>query len=247
MLPNTPPAASIRLIIRHSKIKFAMSVTASFAQGLRQCRSDHPSMFAKSTIQRAVDRLIFFSRWLRDPGGIASIVPSSRALANSITREIDAQTGLVLELGSGTGAFVPALLGRGVPEYRLTLVERDPSLARLLAQRFPRAEVLCVDAASFGKATERWRYGAVICGLGLLNMTPTQIEKILKSALQRMAPAASFYLFTYGRRCSVPHSVLSRLDLTAHYIGTTWRNMPPAAVFRIARRCPKPVSPSSMA
>jgi phospholipid N-methyltransferase len=62
-----------------------------------------------------------------------------------------------------------------------------------------------------------------------------QIEAIMRSAFSRMLPDAAFYLFTYGRRCSVPVEVLERLDLVAEHLGTALLNLPPASVYRIAR------------
>lgn len=182
------------------------------------------------------DALTFFGRWLRDPATMAAIAPSSRRLAALITRAIDPQLGPVLELGSGTGAFVPAMLARGVAERDLTLVELDAPLARHLAHRYPSAQVVNDDAAAISCHVGDQRFGAVICGLGLLNMPPAVVEAILREALTHMAPAACFYLFTYGRRCSVPDDVCHRLDLQVERIGTAWRNLPPATVFCLSRK-----------
>ncbi|MBB5699187.1 class I SAM-dependent methyltransferase [Sphingomonas yantingensis] len=177
------------------------------------------------------DRLLFLARWLRNPRAIASITPSGSALAALITREID--RGPVLELGSGTGAFVPALLTRGIRERDLVLVERDAPLAVRLSQRWPDATVIASDAARFEDGT---RFAATVCGLGLLNMPVPTVEAILRAAFARMQPGAHFYLFTYGRRCSVGDATLDRLDLSARRVGRTWRNLPPATVFCLSRR-----------
>lgn len=181
------------------------------------------------------DTLHFARAWLRDPASMAAVVPSGRALAALITRDIDRHSGPVLELGSGTGVFAAALLARGIAESDLTLVERDVTLARLLADRYPRATVRSIDAADLASA-EVARFGATICGLGLLAMPPNVVEAIVAAAFRCMAPAGAFYLFTYGRRCSVPVDVLARLHLTAQRVGTTWRNLPPASVFQLTRR-----------
>jgi phospholipid N-methyltransferase len=50
-----------------------------------------------------------------------------------------------------------------------------------------------------------------------------------------MVPDAALYLFTYGRRCSVPVEVLEKLGLVAERFGTALLNLPPASVYRIAR------------
>jgi phosphatidylethanolamine/phosphatidyl-N-methylethanolamine N-methyltransferase len=213
-----------------------MPVHAGLAPYPQRRGSDQGFASSGDPLRKLKDNLMFFGRWLRNPGGIASIAPSGRALATLITGEIDVKAGHVLELGSGTGAFVPALLNRGVAENNLTLVERDPSLARLLARRYPSAQVLNVDAAQIATATKGRTFGTVICGLGLLNMPEADVEAILSAALARMRPGARLYLFTYGRRCSIPDDVRTRLQLDADRVGIAWRNLPPAAVYRVAHR-----------
>jgi phospholipid N-methyltransferase len=165
------------------------------------------------------------------------VAPSGRALASLITREIDRASGKVLELGPGTGIFTDRLVTRGVAQSDLTLVEQNPGFVRLLKQRFPRASVLGIDAAALGliRPPQGDLFGAAVCGLGLRNMPVGQIEAIMRSAFSQMLPDAAFYLFTYGRRCSVPVEVLERLDLVAEHLGTALLNLPPASVYRIAR------------
>jgi len=165
------------------------------------------------------------------------VAPSGRALASLITREIDRASGKVLELGPGTGIFTECLVTRGVDQCDLTLIEQNPGFARLLKKRFPRATILEIDAATLGliRPPQGDLFGAAVCGLGLRNMPVGQIEAIIRSAFSRMLPDATLYLFTYGRRCSVPVEVLERLDLVAEHSGTALLNLPPASVYRIVR------------
>ena len=186
--------------------------------------------------ERPHDGFRFLREWLRNPVETAAVAPSGKALTSLMTRGIHAGTGAVLELGPGTGAFTQGLVTRGVAECDLTLVERNPTFARLLEQRFPTATILGIDAAELANG---WKGGgrlfnAVICGLGLRAMGARQIEAIMRAVFTRMQPDASLYLFTYGRKCSVPEEVLLRLGLVAERVGTTLRNVPPASVYRLA-------------
>lgn len=185
----------------------------------------------------ALEASRFFLEWLRDPIGTAAVAPSGRALASLITGGVGVETGAVLELGPGTGVFTQRLIERGIAESNLTLVEQNPTFARLLEQRYPHASILRIDAADLNRtpSAEAPAFGAAVCGLGLRNMDAAKIEAIMRAAFATMTPAASLYLFTYGWRCSVPYPVLDRLGLIAERVGTTLRNMPPASVYRISR------------
>jgi phospholipid N-methyltransferase len=179
----------------------------------------------------------FLIESLRHPCDTAAIAPSGRALASLITREIDGASGPILELGPGTGVFTRALTCRGVVERDLTLVEQSPSFARLLKDRFPASTVLNINAAQLHRSRESAAqpFGAVVCGLGLRNMTSLEVEGIVRASFAVLQPTASFYLFTYGGRCSVPKDVLDRLGLIAEKVGSTLRNLPPASVYRLRR------------
>lgn len=183
------------------------------------------------------DAVRFVCEWLRHPYDTAAIAPSGRALASLMTREINDTSGPVLELGPGTGVFTRALTMKGVAECDLTLVEQSPSFARLLQGRFPASTVLNIDAAQLHRSrqTATQKFGAVLCGLGLRNMTAAEVEGIVRASFTVLRPTASFYLFTYGGRCSVPDEVLDRLGLRAEKVGSTLCNLPPASVYRLRR------------
>jgi phospholipid N-methyltransferase len=180
----------------------------------------------------------FFLAWASNPRDIAAVAPSGKALARAITRSLSGETGKVLELGPGTGAFTKAMLEQGVAETDLTLIERDDGFARLLRKRFPHATILNVDAAEISQRDlpEPGLFGAAVCGLGLLNMTPAKVESILRATFALLQPDASLYIFTYGHRCPVPRRILDLLGLESFHVATAWRNLPPGSVYRLARR-----------
>lgn len=194
----------------------------------------------------AGDAVQFFRAWMRDPLRVASVTPSSPALADLMVAEIGPNTGPVIELGPGTGVFTRALLGRGVAEQDLILVEKGAEFAAMLCVRFPRAKVLCIDAAAIGRADLPLLQpaGAAVSGLPLLSMRPRTVFTILAGAFVHLRHGGSFYQFTYGPRCPVPGLLLERLGLKATRVGYTCRNLPPAAVYRFSRR---PISSTSIA
>jgi len=186
------------------------------------------------------DRRMFLRSWWRNPLGIGALLPSGRALAKLMTREIGAADAPIVELGAGTGVFTRALIRRGVPEHRLALIEADAEFARRLVFRFPQARVLNMDAAKLGHVDgffgeERAR--AVVSGLPLLSMPIQRVVGIVASAFRHhLAGDGAFYQFTYLPRCPVPRRVLDRLGLQVERIGAVIANVPPATVYRLRRK-----------
>jgi phosphatidylethanolamine/phosphatidyl-N-methylethanolamine N-methyltransferase len=188
----------------------------------------------------ATDILPFFLAWVRNPLRVAAVAPSGPAVAALMAQEVSADTGPVIELGPGTGVFTRALLRRGVRQQDLTLVEYGSDFIPLLQRRFPGARVLWMDAAWMAKEKlfEGAPVGAVVSGLGLLTMPPEKVLAIFSSAFAYLRPEGAVYQITYGPRCPVPGAILDRLGLQASCIGQTFRNLPPASVYRISRRPP---------
>ncbi|QQA41172.1 class I SAM-dependent methyltransferase [Pelagovum pacificum] len=191
-------------------------------------------------IEGASDLRRFLRSWAADPLQVAAISPSGTALARLITREIDVHHAPVLELGPGTGVFTRALIDRGLAPADLTLVELGAEFAALLGDRFPGVRIVRADAARIVPQLlfPEQKAGAVISGLGLLSMPPRRVLAILANAFDCLRPDGYVYQFTYGPMCPVPRPILDRLGLKARRIGGTWRNLPPASVYRISRRGP---------
>lgn len=192
----------------------------------------------------AFDLFIFVRCWLANPWVVGAIAPSSESLARLITKEVVASAGPVLELGAGTGIFTEQLLGLGVREQDVTLVEFGADFAANLKKRFPHAQIVQMDAVGLAKAdlSKFSKFGSVISGLPMLAMRPRKVMAILSGAFEHMTPTAGFYQFTYLPRCPIPRRVLDRLGLKATRVGRTFLNMPPAAVYRITRRQPYPTA-----
>lgn len=188
---------------------------------------------------RVHDAVTFFTSWLRSPIRLASVTPSSAATAALIAREIDQKTGAVVELGPGTGPFTRALIDRGVAEQDLILVESFPEFARRLREEFPRARVLEMDAVRLSELhAEARAIGAVVSGLGLSLMQPQAVVAILEGAFGLLRPDGAFFQLSYHPRCPVPNRMLGPLNLEAKCVGRTFCNLPPAWIYRIARRDP---------
>ena len=185
----------------------------------------------------AYDALSFLLAWAAAPFRIGSVTPSSSSLAALMTSDIGPETGPVLELGPGTGPFTRALLSRGVREEDLTLIESDPDFAALLMRRFPAARIFEMDAVGLRHLSlfPRPVAGAAISGLPFRLISPHKTLAILEGVFANLRPGGALYQFTLGRRCPFDQSLLDRLDLEVTRVGHTFRNFPPATVYRVAR------------
>jgi phosphatidylethanolamine/phosphatidyl-N-methylethanolamine N-methyltransferase len=179
----------------------------------------------------------FIRSWLEDPFSVGAVAPSGRPLARIMTRELAAGH-RVVELGPGTGTFTRQILTRGVVERDLILIERCPGFADLLEQRFPAATVLRGDATARqeGLVPHRGAIDFVISGLPLVLFSREQKHRLLREAFRLLTPSGALYQFTYGGRCPVERRQLERSGLEARCIGFIALNMPPAFVYRIARK-----------
>lgn len=194
-------------------------------------------------VAQTFDGLTFLREWFAAPLRVGAVFPSGATLAKVMTAEISRETGAVIELGPGTGAFTQALIARGVPQSRLALIEAGSGFASLLEMRFPEARTLWMDASRL-RGVELFGgepAGAVVSGLPLLSMKPRKIIAILDGAFAHLRPGGAFYQFTYGPACPIPKPILDRLGLKAVRVGRALANMPPASVYRIRCRAPLPL------
>jgi len=187
---------------------------------------------------QAAEYLDFLAAWVKKPRQTASVVPSSRYLAQLMVRDIDPQGGRVLELGGGTGVFTRAILATGLAAEKLEVVEINPAFARGLRRHFPAVSVLETPAQSVSTtaAGAPGEYQTVISGLPLLAMDQSMHAAILSEAFALLAPGGGFIQFTYSMRPPVNRDILDALDLDVERVGQTVRNFPPATVFRFVRK-----------
>lgn len=176
------------------------------------------------------DNLRFIRALISRPKNIGAIFPSSPQLAAAIARQIDPALGPVLEVGPGTGVISQAILDRGVPPQRLTLLEYDEELARHVASRFPDVTVIQGDAFDLERtlgARGHQPFGAVVSGIPLLNHPVARRRAYVEGLARRLMPGAPLIQFSYGAHAPVvppPGFSVSRA-------AQVWANIPPARVW----------------
>jgi phosphatidylethanolamine/phosphatidyl-N-methylethanolamine N-methyltransferase len=182
------------------------------------------------------DEFRFLRQWLRHPGEIGALLPSGRALTNAIAAQIDVDaTGLVVELGAGTGRVTRALLGAGLPPERLIAVERNEDFCTLLRQRFPDVRIVCGEAQSLQSLLQQAGAGpvcAVVSSLPLLTMPETVRRTILAEIFGILAIDGVLIQYTYGLAPPVPADLRTTLDVVGRRTARILANIPPAVVWR---------------
>lgn len=185
-------------------------------------------------------QLAFFCEWIKHPLQMASVLPSGQALARRMISAMPPKADCVIELGAGTGVITEALLER-VSASQLLVLELNATMHGILRRRFPQAQVLCADARHLSELAQRTGVlapegaDAVLSSLGLLTMPPALQHDIVSAALAILRPGGVFVQYTYGWRSPLHEQVRQDLGLHCTRVGTVWRNLPPANVFRYAR------------
>lgn len=186
------------------------------------------------------NNLKFFGQWLRNPARVGSLIPSSRALANAMAAEIDPLApGVVVELGGGTGNITAALLDCGIPPQEIVVIEREASLAKMIAKRFPEITVIQGDAQHLQSLLQHsgvCRVKAIVSGLPLLSL-PRDTERWILSQCFAVLPINGYLVqFTYGPRAPVERSIAASLKLMSARVAWVLENLPPAAVWVYRRQ-----------
>jgi len=172
---------------------------------------------------------IFLREFLRHPGAVGALCPSSGRLAERIARQVDLSCeGWIVELGAGTGAVTAALLRHGVRPERLIVIERSGYMARHLRERFPQVRVIQGDAGE-GEALiqDYMPVAAVVSGLPLRSLPSDQVTRLTLAWSRGLGPQVRVIQFTYALRGG---SAWLAAGLTWMAHETVWSNLPPARV-----------------
>jgi phosphatidylethanolamine/phosphatidyl-N-methylethanolamine N-methyltransferase len=174
---------------------------------------------------------LLFKLWLKNPRKIGAVAVSSAELAGAMARQVPRGPGYVVELGGGTGSVTKAILKAGTHPEKLIVVERDPTLHKVLQERYPGVKVLLGDAAKLQPLLKREgidHVKAIVSSLPLISMKRSMQDRITAQAFAVLEPGAPLIQFTYSlfspiarRRHGVHGEVGDRV----------LQNLPPASVW----------------
>ena len=187
-------------------------------------------------IQPTNESELFFRQWLRSPKSMGSVIPSSRALARAVAKQVVRRPGeAIVELGGGTGAISEGLLESGVPRDKLVIVELDGELHGYLKRRFDGVRVVRGDATRLNDILAQQgvdRVSTVVCGIPMVTMSPDFLRAIVEASFQAMGTDGMFLQYSYSPVPPIRARKLGFEMRLAHYV--LW-NIPPATVWRLRR------------
>ena len=206
-------------------------------------RSGHAARGANPDIPNA--HRLFFSEAMRSLGPTASMFPSSRYLANALTRPIDFRRArTVVELGPGTGAVTNEILKRLRPDAKLFAIDINPIFIDHLnvACNDPRLIPLHGSAADLLSLIAPHADGpvdAVVSSLGLTGMEHRARMFIMRQIGACLAPHGTMTQYQYAGHFEIAKLKLGGFNEARFLrrffgevsVGRVILNLPPALVF----------------
>lgn len=146
--------------------------------------------------------VLFFTRFLKRPFQIASIVPSSKALVERVASKIDFdQATVIAEYGPGEGAHSRALAQRMRPDAQLLLFELDPAFSRDLKRQFARdrrVHVINATAATIRSELIQRRIRQcdyIVSGIPFSILDLQKKRDLLRQTHDALAPDGAFIIY----------------------------------------------------
>jgi phospholipid N-methyltransferase len=182
-------------------------------------------------------RILFFQGFLKRPGMVGSVIPSSRYLERRIVKEANLGAArLVVELGPGVGGTTRAILRAMPQDARLLSIEINPDfIPALRAIGDPRLLVHEGSATDLPAILARHGLGApdvVLSGIPFSTMKPDLGRAIVRAIQTSLAPGGRFVAYQVRDRVEK----LGREVFGPAAVQLELRNVPPMRVYRFEKR-----------
>ncbi len=167
------------------------------------------------------ENIEFLQAFLKNPGKVGSIRPSSPELAQKMIEGITPdKDNAVLELGVGTGA-ITKFLQEIVPDDKSYLgIELDRDLVRLLKRNFPDMQIVrgnAVDTMAIHERSGIGKIGYVICCLPFVSLPNEVGEQIMLQVDKFMQQGCTFRTFQYAHGYYFPSAIKLREFMRTRY------------------------------
>jgi len=183
------------------------------------------------------ENIQFLQAFLKNPGTVGSITPSSPELARRMVAGLrPGADDVVLELGVGTGAITKFLQEIVSDEKSYLGIELDPDLVRSLKRNYPGLKIVrgnALNASEIHRKSGLGKVGTIICCLPFVSIPNEVGEKILLEIDKFMQLGCTFRTFQYAHGYYFPSAIKLREYMRDRY-GKSKRsplivkNVPPA-------------------
>ena len=187
----------------------------------------------------------FLKNFLRNPGQVGAVAPSSSRLVRMMVDWFDwNQLRNVVEFGPGTGVFTQAISEKLHPDSTFFAVERSAEMAEVTRKRCPDVTVYNDSVTNIAELCQKEsveKIDTVICGLPWASFPESLQTEIIDAMLGVLAPEAQFATFAYWQGVALPAGARFSRRLRSTFANverspSVWLNLPPAFVYR----CTKP-------
>lgn len=192
--------------------------------------------FYRAMFDKVVSNAFFLGQFLRSPGKIGSICPSSRflvhALAQAALDKANDIQGLIVDLGAGSGVVSRELLKCGVAPERILAVDISGHFREIFRKHCPGLELHTGDARNLEDLINKYNPGqplqAVISSLPLRVMPGNLVSEIMsetRKVLRRRGGVLIQYTYAFWI-----HSALDPYGFLTEDRRFVPVNIPPALV-----------------
>lgn len=190
------------------------------------------------------DHAAFLKNFLRNPTQVGAISPSSPALVKTMVDWFDweAVRGVV-EYGPGTGVFTEAIVEKLHSEANFFAIERSAEMAARTRRRCPGVTVhedSVTNVVEICRSESMATVDAIVCGLPWASFPVSLQIEAIDAMFEVLAPGGQFATFAYWQGLLLPSArrfstILQDRFSSVQRSPTTWRNVPPAFVYRCVR------------
>ncbi|SDG72907.1 Phospholipid N-methyltransferase [Sinosporangium album] len=190
------------------------------------------------------DKALFLGQFLRSPAIVGAVAPSSRKLAQAVTTPLpESGDPVIVELGPGTGPFTAEIQRRLGGRGHHLAVEINAPMARVLAERYPRVDVVVGDACELPKMLADRGLGqadVIVSGLPWAAFPRALQLRLMSAVTGVLAAGGAFTTFAYVHALPMTTAKRFRRLLTTTFeevvaSRTVWGNLPPAFVYNARR------------
>ena len=187
---------------------------------------------------------MFFTEFLKNPGSVGAIKPSSIFLAREMVKQAGiAKAETIVELGPGTGAFTGLIDETRKESSNFFALEINQNMINILSEKLPEVEVIndsVENLTEILKGKEIEKVDSIVCGLPWAAFNPELQDTLLGTILDSMPVGGRFCTFAYLQGVLLPAGQRFSKKLKANFSTVTksrtvWRNTPPAFIYNCVK------------